>query len=560
MKQLLSARFILPLFFLVTFCIGLFLRAVNNSVFLFYPDAYQNLLVAENIRTYHSVIGTLGKGGMLYPDFIAWTRPGYSLLIAGVNIFANNLLISGRIVSFSCSVLAIPVSFLFLKNVFKSSQIGMFGVILLTISFEHVVWTGFVQTEALGILLVMAIFALIFRNLSGNYSIGNIKDIIVGGILGFAILTRYEYLLLVVPIGMLLWQNSPNKIFRIITIFSSCFFVDSLIVSVLFPIKFITLFISQTYPIGVKIAVITSAIFILLLLTKRLLRISRILIIIQYIFLTFLGVGEISIVLLPLFYPQINIFSAFQKFLLHDFFIHIFFWIGLLLFIRKQKQKLFFVTGISLILLGGAYAGINSSIERYMTHLLPFFLIPATYGFYKSFSYGIHSAKWVRILTIFFIISFGIFQLVFTFFGIRLWGNGEWFETSYEEEGALKIAQHNILSTDVLVASYPEPYYFFTKIPTYSLTDKYPYIYIADISSNRNVILVVDRGMTYLFPNFTKIAEKKLSLYKKESFTVQRIFHYGAYSDTGKNIITIYHVPLRKLKEIINNSHSASYL
>src|SRR6185437_16596186 len=112
------------IFLLGILVLGILLRYGNLSPFTVYPDSYQNLIVAENIKTYGSVVGFLGKNGMLYPDFFMWTRPVFPLLINIVSFFGVSSLIAAQAIAFMLGILAIPVAFLFGKEVFKNSHPG----------------------------------------------------------------------------------------------------------------------------------------------------------------------------------------------------------------------------------------------------------------------------------------------------------------------------------------------------------------------------------------------------------------------------------------------------
>lgn len=45
---------------LMAVVVGAVLRLHNISDYKFYPDSYQNLVVAHNLKTSHSALGTLG--------------------------------------------------------------------------------------------------------------------------------------------------------------------------------------------------------------------------------------------------------------------------------------------------------------------------------------------------------------------------------------------------------------------------------------------------------------------------------------------------------------------
>ena len=86
--------------------IGLILRLHNISAFKIYPDSYLQLVMTSHIREYGDVIGWLGDKGMLYPDFIAWTRPLFPLLLSLLTVFYPDVTRAGYILSVTAGLLA----------------------------------------------------------------------------------------------------------------------------------------------------------------------------------------------------------------------------------------------------------------------------------------------------------------------------------------------------------------------------------------------------------------------------------------------------------------------
>lgn len=136
---------------LVLFGIGIILRLHNISPFKIYPDSYQSLLTALNIKDYHSVVGFLGKDGMVYPDFFGWTRPFYPLLILAASMFFHTIASSAQYVAVLAGILALPLAFFLGRHVFKSFAVGVGSILLLTLSYNHTVWGGFILTETLAV-------------------------------------------------------------------------------------------------------------------------------------------------------------------------------------------------------------------------------------------------------------------------------------------------------------------------------------------------------------------------------------------------------------------------
>src|SRR5260221_13696350 len=134
MKTVLFKRILIGFSLFSLMLTGFLLRIHNLSQFKVYPDSFQNLIVAENIRTYHSVVGFLGNGGMLYPDFFMWTRPGYPLLILLVNFLTGNTSIAAQLIAFAAGILAIPITYFFIKTIFHSQKIALAGALLMALA------------------------------------------------------------------------------------------------------------------------------------------------------------------------------------------------------------------------------------------------------------------------------------------------------------------------------------------------------------------------------------------------------------------------------------------
>ena len=94
---------------LVLTVLGALLRIQNLSPYKYYPDAYQNLIVARSIRNYRSVVGYLGENGMLYPDFFMWTRPVYPLFINLTDNFLQDEQRSAQLIAITAGILAFHV-------------------------------------------------------------------------------------------------------------------------------------------------------------------------------------------------------------------------------------------------------------------------------------------------------------------------------------------------------------------------------------------------------------------------------------------------------------------
>lgn len=217
--------------------IGSIFRFLQISPFKFYPDAYQSLIVAENIETYHNVLGYLGSQGMTYPIFFMWTRPGYPLLIDLFNIFTNDPTLSAQTISFVAGSGGILLAFFCIKNFFNSSTYGLAGALLLALSFNHTLWSGFIMTETLGIFLLLLFLWSFFSNLSKKAALANKHDFLTGILFAGAIMTRYEYVILLFPIIFLTVQKSNNPFIQLANILFSSVTMVTILLMLLFPLN-----------------------------------------------------------------------------------------------------------------------------------------------------------------------------------------------------------------------------------------------------------------------------------------------------------------------------------
>lgn len=225
------------LLLVITLIFGIILRLANISQFKIYPDSYQILIVAENILKYRSVVGLLGHEGMLFPPFFGWSRPGFPLLIDFFRLFMNNRIQPAQILSFASSVLAIPVSFYFIKKISGSGLMALSAAVIMSLSFNHIVWSGFILTEAPAVLLML----LLLLSLSGSFGSKTVPDgkrnMITGAILAMAVLFRFEYLLLTAPLVFLIFQYHTKPFRNILHILITAILVLTLFAGFLFPLK-----------------------------------------------------------------------------------------------------------------------------------------------------------------------------------------------------------------------------------------------------------------------------------------------------------------------------------
>jgi len=524
-----------PLLLIIITLIGIFFRLENISPFKVYPDSYQSLIVALNIINYHSVLGYLGSNGMVYPDFFSWTHPGYPLIIDAVTIITHNMTLSARSIAFVAGILTIPLAYFFIKRVFSSNACGLAGSLFIACSFNHTVWGGFLMTETTGVFFTMLFLWYLFTVVKTKNSLFHWRDIILGLLFFLMVITRYEYIILLVPVLFFLLLNKyPLK--RSIIFLFIFLLLCVLIVELLFPLpSTFTIIMYQLQAILIRVWILISSFLVLstaIYFSPRTIKNFAV------------NYGHVVIVFL-----FIILLILLRNFFAHEILVDIFSVIGFFLMLKKKETRIIgYFSLIACTCLLSIYYYINPEMERYVTHLLPFLIIPASYGLIKT--YKIVSSKSKRQQYIFYgIISFLIFlQAVMTTVGLKSSQDPSWYQISYEDKAAEMTKKYIPNHDYLLITSYPEPYYYHLHISTQSIADTYPYIFIDTVQSNQKILIIEDMGMHDDFPHFTNFLDKNLSKNKIASFWVNKKFQYVATVQEEKYPVVIYKITLKELE------------
>ncbi len=447
---------------------GMVVRINSLSPYLFYPDSYVQIIVAHNISDYGSVIGLLGDKGMLYPDFFGWTRPVYPLLILLFGFIFQNTILVAKYISFFAGVLTIPLAFLFISKALKSKTTGVIASILLCISYNHAIWGGFVLSDTVGVFFLTLFLYFLFKYLDLESNFGEYADLTAGALFAVAVLSRYEYFIILPAVIYLFWAKSLS--------------------------------LKQ---LGIKILNFTGG--------------GALVFSIAYYFLSPFSIDSSRSA------EQIGGFvsslggldlTAIKGFVISDPIIAIAGLLGLVWMLNaKEDRTLATFTLFSIIPLELLYYQTNPEMQRYFVHLLPFLIIPASYAISQAYTYivGLPSAK-KSIIALFFIIGLGA-QLYYTYIGLHGKDQELWFTQGYEEKASEAVNKSIEATTDrdhILIASFPEPYYLFTKFSIQSIADSFPFVFISPEYDTKYVYIVEDEGMRKIFPNFTEFLETAL--------------------------------------------------
>ncbi|MGH7204357.1 MAG: glycosyltransferase family 39 protein [Candidatus Levyibacteriota bacterium] len=541
-KTLFFTYFILFLIILL----GLILRIHNLSPFLLYPDSYQNLIVAQNIAAYHSVVGFLGVQGIVYPDYFMWTRPFYPLLIVLFSEVFQSSQSNAQFISMGLGVIAIPVVFFFLSSLWQSKWAGLAGAFLLAVSFNHTIWSGFVMTETSGVFCMLLFLWTLF---SISKTKKQTRQIVLAALIfALAVLARYEYIFLLFPILLFLFYKTSKQL--VLLFISIAIVLWTAIGWMLYPSETIQTIIVQQPAMLLMAGILVGIVSISVLIYHWLKKKKQWLTIIRDKIPNLL-IGIISIVLGFIILFGVPVTAGIRSFILHDLLVTLFSFIGIILLLHHKIYRHFAYFVVSCIfLLGTIYAIVNPAMERYMTHLLPFFIIPASYGLLKTCMFIRDRRLALRLCGIGFIFILVVYQIMMTYQGLRSLNDPSWFAVSYEEQSA-KMLKKYLQSGDLLVVSMPEPYYFFTGASTVSVADAKPYLYVPSTLDHETVVVVDDIGMRTYFPEFSTLLQKSLKEYKFVSYPIAEQFHYSDKDRKDSKMVIVYRLKLGTLRHKI---------
>ncbi len=536
--------------------IGIFLRTNNILPYKIYPDSYVNLLVADNIDTYHSVSGTLGEGGYFFPKFVMWTRPVFPILINIGKYFWRDPAKSAQIIAFGASVIAIPMAYLFVSRVFGSTLVGISASGLLAISFGHVVWSGFILTESLGVLWMIVIGERLFAGLKEKSALFEVRDMLLGILLTIAIFTRYEYVFWLVPITILVCGMSPNAKMKLINILVSLTLTALFVMGLIFPVPEIFYVIFRQLKDQLWLFSMVIGLIGFILATKKFWAKRSEALWDKFRLLFLIGSWGLAIIFTFQFiFPQLKEIpidlSGLREFFGHDLVLGIFTLCGMTwLWREKAHGPLYLFVAVAIVCLYASYYQINPAMQRYGVHLFPILIIPASYGLSKMINHI--SKSWMK-HKVRFGVSLGSLMILLThqlytsYGGMKRWDHGDWGKTAYEEEAAKKLSTYMVDTKPLLIASLPEPYFYFTGQTTLGVSDERPFVNL-DKFDNLDVLVILDMSMRRLFPNFTQFVATRLDGYKYMVIPIERRYRFENNVNEANYPVFVYKLNKNILK------------
>lgn len=444
------------LLLVVILTVGAVIRVHGLSEYKVYPDSYQSLGVAENIHTEGSVVAPMGEYGYLYPQFFGWTRPVYPLLINSTSALGLSQDTAARTVSFVAGILGILVAYLLVSTALRSREAGLFASALIALTYDHAVWGGFILTDTTGVLLAMLFLWLIYRTLAmeGERSIWH--DALIGVVFACAVFTRYEYLVLALPLVYLyIHTKQPHTTLLLVTVGVSAFAVASMFLYALSP------YTHDVTGILGQVSGLTDTV------------IPR-------------GAGGLV------------------GFLTGAPLLVVLYTVGMIYLLRTRSIRHHAIVSLlGIVPLAYMYYNTNPAMQRYFIHLLPFILIPFGHASLVLARYVKNLRTPLRITAYTAVALVLVWQGGVAYRGLHGQDENLWFTPGYEYRVAQEIAPL-VAPGDLLIVSFPEPYYLATKNTTQSIADVPPFIYLSsEIGADRRVVVVEDEGMRHIFPQFT---------------------------------------------------------
>jgi len=552
----------------LTSALGFFLRIINISSFNIYPDSYIYLLMAKNMIA-GSPVEYLGPHGMFYKLQFFWiTRLGYLLLIVPFNLIFRDLEFSAHVVSFLAAILSVPLIYLLASKLFDSRQAGIISSFLLAISFTHVAWSGFVlaETTAIFFILTSLVFtAYSIRRESSDF--GNLHDILAGIFAALSVITRCEYLLLILPLLFLVVVDSKYYWGKVVTFLSS-FFV------LLTAITLATPFMREQFGIAPNVfnsnsaffvASIVLPLFLAVLIKQQAAWAKETLSILRKIVAVLIP-GFIAYVYVQLIFGDRMLpywsrtLAATRIFAQYEFLIVI---VGVLgisyLLLSQEHSNIGFFALLYVLPPAVLYNRVNPTSYRYSINHLPVLIIAGSFLVAKlakliksKLQKSPPKLQWLAVYaTLSLTVFVSLLQIKTSAASMTEWVS----EVSYEKKAAIKVAKiiedKNIPKDTVLITFFFESYYIYTNKSTGGVYTEYPYLPMDDFPSNKPILIVVDEGLRDQRPGFVKFVEKNLSRFVIDKFWVGIPYYLEDYRKEESKPVTLYYISGKKFTNIL---------
>jgi len=187
---------------LTLFPVAVVVRSLQHHASLLYPDGYQYLLMARGIVEHLQPTTVLGPGGDTFvPNADAAVKPLFPLVVAIVHAVGVPLVDAATLVTVVAGAWVVTAVALLVRALSGSTVAGLAAGALALASPSVAFWAGFSGPDPLAVALALSsALALVHRRAR------------LGGVLmGLAIATRPEILLLALAAGVLALRNEGNR-------------------------------------------------------------------------------------------------------------------------------------------------------------------------------------------------------------------------------------------------------------------------------------------------------------------------------------------------------------
>src|SRR6185437_12381955 len=123
-----------------------------------------------------------------------------SFLINIISLFGVTPILAARSIAFVLGVLTIPLAYFFVRTVFKDATGALIAAFLLALSYNHTVWSGLLMTESVGAFFMLFFLWQFFYTVAKPTGFLQIQNIFTGFLFALAVLTRYEYVIIALPV------------------------------------------------------------------------------------------------------------------------------------------------------------------------------------------------------------------------------------------------------------------------------------------------------------------------------------------------------------------------
>lgn len=551
--------FLVPLITLL----GLLARLRHIFNFYIYPDSYYYLLIADNLRRHGVAYGTLGAKGMHFPPVgSAILKPAFPFFVSVVDRFVDNLELSGHIVAVGASVLTIPIAFFLARRLFDSVTAGVAAAALIAVSYNHIYWSGFLMGDSLAVLLMFASLLFLLREDKPDYA--NPYDFLAGIAVALALLSRLTYAATIPALAWLMVTEFAWSKERIATALSGSLFVLSaaaLLILPPFP-EILRLLVEVSSIILVTIGLLAVAAGVMLIgrryspgsgrgVNGRLARLglTAALVLPGVLWLVSIAVSYL---------PGRSLFPGLLQFVSRDKLLAVAYLGGVVALAASPGRRLATVCAVNVLVLVGLYYQVASWETRYLTHLLPFIVLPAAYGL-AYLADGLRVALPERRSMLAYAAASVL--LILSAFSVRdslTPSKGIFLKTSYHREVS-RLARPTLSAyheDSVLLAVLSWPYYFHLRLSSWSIDVEEPGRMLSVLPNEGKFLIVSDAPLRQYLPSLAGDLAKSKSAKRVVGFSVSTPYQSPGDGVSADKMVSVYELDAPALRRVLSSAGS----